>query len=335
MASTSHTILTEEEAIMTHHVDNTMDHVLFLADERLKGRVPGSEGNRVAREYIMTLFERLQLHPAFGNGKSYVQEINTGGDLTGSNVGGYIKGTTGKFIIVGAHYDHIAHSPGADDNAAAVAQVLSTATYFASKKIETKHNIMFLAFDCEEPPYFLSDRMGSVFFYEHCPVPRDRIELAIILDLTGHAIKVNGLGNRVFVLGTEYSSDLLDAVHLASEQIPILKPFCTRNDRVGDLSDHHVFRANGKPFLFLSCGRTEHYHSSSDTVENLDMARLCEVKDFLVALVIACDGKAPFSMDHARGTFKEVEARQLAEVLGKEVPLDEVDGTIAMLRGRL
>ena len=32
------------------------------------------------------------------------------------------------------------------------------------------------------------------------------------------------------------------------------------NRYVGDLSDHHVFRVNKRPYLFLTCARWEHYH---------------------------------------------------------------------------
>lgn len=49
------------------------------------------------------------------------------------------------------------------------------------------------------------------------------------------------------------------------------------NEYVGDLSDHCIFRANGVPYLFLSCGRWRHYHAQTDTPEKLNyrkMARL-------------------------------------------------------------
>ena len=62
---------------------------------------------------------------------------------------------------------------------------------------------------------------------------------------------------------------------------------------MGDMSDHHIFRTLGLPYLFFSCGRWEHYHQRSDTPEKLaygkmaaiatlltEIARLCAAQDF-------------------------------------------------------
>ena len=55
------------------------------------------------------------------------------------------------------------------------------------------------------------------------------------------------------------------------------------NRYVGDLSDHHVFRLNQVPYLFLSCGHWQHYHQASDTPERLDYAKMAAITDLLEA----------------------------------------------------
>ena len=57
------------------------------------------------------------------------------------------------------------------------------------------------------------------------------------------------------------------------------------NSYVGDLSDHHIFRVNRKPYLLLTCGRWEHYHMPSDTVEKLNFDKIQDIADFLSILV--------------------------------------------------
>ena len=49
-----------------------------------------------------------------------------------------------------------------------------------------------------------------------------------------------------------------------------MKLIATLNEYVGDVSDHGIFRRNGVPYLFLSCGHWEHYHQPTDTPDRLN-----------------------------------------------------------------
>jgi hypothetical protein len=62
-----------------------------------------------------------------------------------------------SFIVVGAHYDTVPGSPGADDNASAVAALIELAGLVGKEGLP----IRFVAFANEEMPYFLSPEMGS------------------------------------------------------------------------------------------------------------------------------------------------------------------------------
>lgn len=57
-----------------------------------------------------------------------------------------------EFVIVGAHYDTVYSSPGANDNATGVAALLALARYFYDKK--TSRTLRFVAFANEEPPFY-------------------------------------------------------------------------------------------------------------------------------------------------------------------------------------
>ena len=65
-------------------------------------------------------------------------------------------------VVVGAHYDSLAFTSGADDNASGVAALLALARAFAGAHPRT--TLRFVAFANEEPPYFQTANMGSLVY---------------------------------------------------------------------------------------------------------------------------------------------------------------------------
>ena len=132
--------------------------------------------------------------------------------------------------------------------------------------------------------------MGSVRFFHDQRGDRD-IHAAIVMDLVGHDVGVHssmlgrvpvlggimslpGLGDRdiplpllhplVFITGTESHPEMREALEIAGTARG-LKIVPTLNSYIGDMSDHGVFRRNGVPYFFLSCGHWAHYHQPTDT----------------------------------------------------------------------
>src|SRR5512141_1474486 len=64
-----------------------------------------------------------------------------------------------RVLVVGAHYDTVAATPGADDNASGVAGVLALARELAKRPLGA--TVRFVAFALEEPPFYRSSNMGS------------------------------------------------------------------------------------------------------------------------------------------------------------------------------
>jgi len=81
-----------------------------------------------------------------------------------SNVEAILAGTDipQETVVVGAHYDSVAGTVGADDNASGVAAVLELARLLKATK--PRRTVRFLLFVNEEPPYFQSEAMGSVVY---------------------------------------------------------------------------------------------------------------------------------------------------------------------------
>jgi hypothetical protein len=85
--------------------------------------------------------------------------------------------------VIGAHYDTVPGSPGADDNASGVAAVLALARRFAHAP--SGGTIRFLAFANEEPPWFWQAEMGSLVYAKECRARGDGIVAMLSLESVG------------------------------------------------------------------------------------------------------------------------------------------------------
>ncbi len=126
--------------------------VSFLADSLCTGRATGTVGCGIAGFWISRQFRAAGLRQFDG---SWFRSFIYGG-YRGNNVVGYLPGkNTGRYILIGAHYDGMGTIgnvmyPGADSNASGVAALLSLAEMFARLKMLGKDypgGIIFVAFD--------------------------------------------------------------------------------------------------------------------------------------------------------------------------------------------
>ena len=256
--------------------DRLMADVLALTADG--GRNVGSLGHKRSRDFIVTRL--AELGASQYSGDSFLQPYGPEASRF-ANIIATIPGADPEKapILLGAHYDTCGDIPGADDNAAAVAILLEVAETLSRQVRERAVVLAF--FDAEEPPYFLSSSMGSIRFYEDQRT--GPVHAAIILDLVGHDVPVDGLEDLLFITGAESDPRLEMAVR-SSEPESGLRTVPTLNSYVGDLSDHHIFRENERPYLLLTCGRWEHYHMPTDTPEKLSKSKMEAVANYVVTL---------------------------------------------------
>ena len=254
--------------------DQLMNDVIALTNDG--GRAVGTKGHHNARQHINSRLTNLGVSNYSGN--SFL--LPYGPSSKGfANVIAMIPGADPSKapVLLGAHFDTCGNFPGADDNAAAVAILLAVAELLD----HTERSVILAFFDAEEPPYFLGESMGSIRFYENQRT--GPIHAAIILDLVGHDVPVKGLEDVIFITGSESDPGLEIAVR-ESEPTAKLRTVPTLNDYVGDLSDHHIFRTNERPYLMLTCGRWEHYHMPTDTPDKLNINKMEAVANYVVRL---------------------------------------------------
>ena len=246
-------------------------------------RKVGSSGHDQAIVYLKERMKIAGLDPYLNNSYelTYQVESTTYTNLAGVRVGA--KPSLAPMLLV-AHYDTCGDQPGADDNAAAIA--IWFAVIEGLKDIDLQRDIIFLFPDAEEPPRFLSEHMGSTNFYEK--QLKHTIHAGLVLDLVGHDIPLEGFEELLFIIGAESHPEMADIV--SNAELPIgLKNIATLNRYVGDLSDHHVLRENGEPYLFFTCGRWEHYHQQSDLPEHLNYDKMARISQYLVSIIEALD----------------------------------------------
>lgn len=243
-----------------------------------QGRQVGTPGHEAARRYMVGRLKELGLETYQGDSFELRYEY-AGGGFT--NIVGQLSGRNPGLppVLLGAHYDTYGSISGADDNAAAVAVLLACAEELRGRPLERR--VIAAFFDAEEPPYFLEPFMGSIYFYQS--QRREAIHCAVIMDLVGHDVPISGLKDLVFITGME-SDPALESVIRECEPESGIRTVPTLNRYVGDLSDHHIFRINRRPYLFLSCAHWEHYHQHTDTPDRLNYEKIGAVAEYLGGL---------------------------------------------------
>jgi aminopeptidase YwaD len=197
------------------------------------------------------------------------------------------RGTTypEKMIILGAHYDTVPGSPGADDNASAIAVLLEVARNI--QKVPLEATVRLVAFSLEEYGF-----VGSAHYAREARRRGDRIAGMISLEMVGfthpkqnYPLYVNpksypSVGDFVGIIGNERSKGLLEKVlrsfKTSVPRLPLEYLLVPGNGELMEeatLSDHSSFWDEGFPALMVTDTaflRNPNYHLSSDTMETLD-----------------------------------------------------------------
>jgi Zn-dependent M28 family amino/carboxypeptidase len=212
-----------------------------------------------------------------------------------SNLVAEKNGTEKEVVVVGAHYDTVPGTPGADDNASAVAGLLELARL--QQETSNKKNLAFVAFVNEEPPCFGSNNMGSMVYAKHLKEQRTPVEVMVSLEMIGYFSEERiqryplpgmGLvypktGDYIGVVGNfhsfKYVSFFKKGIRKHSN---IHSRSLTAPEFFGgiNLSDNYSFWHYGYRAVMItdtSFFRNRHYHQETDTIDTLDFDRMAEV----------------------------------------------------------
>ena len=215
-----------------------------------------------------------------------------------------LPGRVDEAIVVGAHYDTVMGTVGADDNASGVAALLSLARLL--REVELERTVRFVFFVNEEPPFFQTEQMGSRVYAARCREREEAIAAMISFDGIGYFRDEPGSQNYPFPLGLSYPSEgnfigvvgNLGSRALVDRVVGLFREHATIPSEAVALpgwmpgvgwSDHWSFWQHGYEAVMVTDTlpfRNPHYHEPSDTPDQLDYGRMARVVAGIRSVVV-------------------------------------------------
>jgi Zn-dependent M28 family amino/carboxypeptidase len=277
------TVLAQEIGVRTYHDADRLERC----------------ANVIASEFNSFGF-KITRQPVPFNGNTYQNII---AELIGNS-------SPEMILVVGAHYDTVRTTPGADDNASGVAGLLALARTLAG--VRMSKTVRFVAFALEEPPCYRTRNMGSYHYARSLKKNRENVEGMICLEMIGFFSDREGsqhypvpflrwkfptTGNYVAMVGNVRSKHFTKTT-AESFMKAVDLPVITLNAPpivIGiDFSDHWSFGKFGYKALMVTDTafyRNPHYHAPTDLPETLDYDRMAKVVEGLTAAVKEWGGK--------------------------------------------
>lgn len=210
--------------------------------------------------------------------------------------------------LLGAHYDSVAGTVGADDNASAIAVQLETARNLKVllDQEELDLAVKFVSFALEEPPAFGTRYMGSRVYAKKARKEQEKIDGMICLEMVGYACYEPGCqhfpfplrffgypkeGNFIGIVGNFKSGGFTKELFNTFQKnpgLPVVKLKVPLNGWILPsvrLSDHASFWDQGFKAVMITDSaffRNPHYHLPSDTMEKLDYRFMAELVESLI-----------------------------------------------------
>lgn len=269
---------------------NLRDHVGFFAGELGVRSFRDARKLGLAADYVE---EKLR---SFGCGVSR-QPFQYEGK-TYYNVTGEVRGSSSQegVYVIGAHYDTVEGSPGADDNASGVAGMLELARLAASAPFSV--TARFAAFCLEEPPVFRSSRMGSTVYAQGLRAGGVKVRGMVSLEMIGYFAETEGsqfyplsvfrwfyprTGDFIAMVGNVASREFTNDVKRGfrgNSKLPVFSLNTVSVIPGVDFSDHRSFWKAGYPAFMVTDTafyRNPNYHGPGDVPDTLDYERMAEV----------------------------------------------------------
>lgn len=213
------------------------------------------------------------------------------------------SGEHSDVILIGAHYDSVLGSPGANDNGSGVAALLELSQLF--KDVTPDTDLRFVAFVNEEPPFFFWSTMGSMIYAKAAKQRSDPIRFMISLETIGYYRNQRGsqayppllkyfypdTGDFIaFVSNLRSRSVMRDCFNAfsAATDFPVQSLAAPAFVPGVSLSDQLAFWRQGyKAFMVTDTAfyRYPYYHTAQDTPDKLCYVPLAEVVNGLFSML--------------------------------------------------
>lgn len=208
-------------------------------------------------------------------------------------------------IVVGAHYDSAYQTHGADDNASGVAGLIELAKLL--DKTDLPMQVELVAYTLEEPPFFATEKMGSFIHAKSLKEKDVNVRLMISLEMIGYfsdepnsqQFPVSFLkliypseGNFISIVGNfsnVFTVRNFKSAMQSSNDLPVYSSNVPAFINGVDFSDHRNYWNFGFDAIMITDTafyRNFNYHSTEDTAEKLDYARMAKTVEGVYQAVV-------------------------------------------------
>jgi len=287
------------------------EHVRYLTVTIGERSVGMPENLEKTAGYIESFYRDLELS---SHRESYTYDSFTVASIV-ANID--LGGNPIKRYLLGAHYDSVWGTVGADDNASAIAVQLETARelrYLQGDK-DLGIGVKFVSFPLEEPPAFGTRYMASKIYAKKAKKDNEQIDGMLCLEMVGYACHQKGCqdypfplmfidypeeGNFIGIVGNLKSQGLTSSLYRAfrkNRDLPVVKLTVPLGGWLLPsvrLSDHASFWDQGYKAVMITDTafyRNPHYHLPSDTMEKLDYTFMAQLVKSLVMFFAEVSGK--------------------------------------------
>ena len=279
----------------SEHIRHLYAHVEHISSKIGSRSVFEHNKIEATKCYIISCLEGLGFIPDL---QTYTYEGREYSNVIVSIKGGARPEET---VIIGAHYDTVYDTPGADDNASAVAVLLEMCRILENFSPERTLKLIFFVF--EEPPLFRSEHMGSYVYAKEAKARNETITAMISLEMLGYysdkkggqtfplplmSLMYSTTPDFIAVVGNLQSRSLVEKVRNAireSSGIPV-ETLSTVSFVPGvDFSDHRSFWKMGYPAVMITDTafyRNPNYHTETDTIDTLNFDKMADLLKGLV-----------------------------------------------------
>ena len=274
-------------------------HVAMLAGAQMEGRAAGSEGEKMAAEYVAAQLKECGVDLlTYGTQFSLAQNGDT---LQSRNVVGFIQGwdkaLSNHYIVVGARLDNLGMDTytqdgetqrriyyGANGNASGLAMMLELARKLSFARTLVRRSILLVGFGGSQASF-----AGAWYFLNRGFQDAEKIDALVDLDVLGTG--ENGL--HVF---TAANADLNTLVRtLQGELLPIQASLIPQAPYPGDYS---VFYNKEIPAALFTTGRYPEYGTARDTYEIVNFPEMERELEYIFSFVQQlCNGPRPLFRD--------------------------------------
>jgi len=194
------------------------------------------------------------------------------------NVLGMVRGMdTNRYIIVGAHYDHLGTRKevvynGADDNASGVSGMLALSRKWVEYREKPSCNIIFAAWTAEEKGV-----LGSDYFAQHSELVPDKLSVVFNMDMISRSASEDTARRKISIGTLPVSEDLKNIARKSNAQLkhPFTLDLWDVTGHSG--SDYGPFAARKIPVMTFFAGFHDDYHTPRDVVVKTDPGKMEQI----------------------------------------------------------